>query len=61
MYSPKSAFEIFSGEFEERFECLDSLKLKIIVGATNLFLVEDGANDLNMGFALLGLTDQFKL
>ena len=61
MYSPKSALEIFSGEFEERFEFLDSLKLNIIVGATNLFLVEDGANDLKMGFALLGLTDQFKL
>jgi len=39
------------------FEFLDSLKLKIIVGAINRFDVEEGARDQNTGFALLGLKD----
>ena len=43
------------------FEFLDSLKLKIIVGAMNRFEVVEGANDLNTGFALFGQFDQSRL
>ncbi len=62
MYTPKRLFEILSGELIElSFEFLEPDKLKIIVGATNLLEFKVGANDLNIGFALFGLTVQSRL
>lgn len=49
------------GETEVSFETFEFDKLKIIVGAMNLFEEEPGAKDQNIGFALLGLKDQSRL
>ena len=49
------------GETELSFETFELDKLKIIVGAMNLFEEEPGPRDQNIGFALFGLKDQSRL
>lgn len=62
MYPPSKDYEILFGEIELSFETFEVDKLKIIVGAMNLFEEEEpGAKDQNIGFALFGLKDQSKL
>lgn len=61
MYSPSKDYEILFGEIEVSFDTFELERLKIIVGAMNLFEEELGPIDQNMGFALFGLKDQSRM